>query len=256
MRRLLGILITTTVLYACATAPQRLPDNDLAPPPDYPTGPSIEQAARILGRYRFDVVPYRAVEVELPEPLQPYDRFAREVQARFGKASTDPGDPTERLLRVSVRLESAQSARNTYGRVHLEIQALLNGGEPAVATTRLIGPWRLSRISAADAAFASFAGIDDAVIEQVMGYLHGQWRSQVQQRGLEYRVSTPATGRELWWPVMRSVGTPVAATGSWYFFESPDQLARVLRRGLDETEYGVRIDPLLRNVEIFYSERN
>jgi hypothetical protein len=228
----------------------------VAPPQAYPTGPSDEQVARILQRYRFDDLPSGAVEAELMESLSPYERFAREVQRRFGEASTEPPDSTEQRVRVVVGLDSARSARNAHARVRLEVQALLHVDGPAVATTSLIGPWRRSRISAADAAYASFADINDAVIEQVVGYLHSQWRNQVQQRGLEYRVTTPSAGRDLWWPAMRSVGSPIMTTGRWYFFEPPDQLAETLRRALDGTGYAVTVDPLLRSVEILYSERD
>jgi len=182
--------------------------------------------------------------------------LAERLEAAGIPARALRGDPerARSLLIVTVRGDAAASEINAYGRVRLTLRYRTAPGRTVAEEVEVAGPFRLSRVSSADAAVNSLYAVDPTVYRRVLGALDRGWQRRVASEGLLYRVASLPDGaaRDDALRVLDHLGVRNGG-GQWAFFDTPPMIAGELQRILDGSGYGFSLDPLTGEIRIVYN---
>jgi hypothetical protein len=171
------------------------------------------------------------------------------------RAFRPDGGTTRSLLVVGVRGEAATSEINAYGRVRLVLRYRTTPGGTIEEAVELDGPFRLSRVSSADAAVNSLYAVGPELYGRMLAALDRGWQRRVASVGLLYRVVSLPDG-EARGDVLRVLEYLGVQNGSdqWLMYDTPPMIARELRRILVGSDYGFSLDPLTGEIRIVYND--
>jgi hypothetical protein len=157
-------------------------------------------------------------------------------------------------LSVEVDSERRSSRLNSYGRVRLSLRFLTGPGRGIEKDVELLGPYRLSRVTALDAVINSLLAIEPEVYRQVLRSLDETWQADLRTKGLSYFVAELPAGHRGADAVRVLELLSVNVDGyQRRGFDTPPMIARELHRYLADSPYGFSLDPLTGEIRIVYN---
>jgi hypothetical protein len=202
-----------------------------------------------------------SVTVELDDDVAFSERVLRIVRDQLQDAGLtihtvvdDPGFARS-YLHIHVEGERRNSRLNSYGRARLLVRYSTGPGRTIEETVELLGPFRLSRVSASDAVINSLLAIESQVFRTVLLSLDKAWQRDLVTDGLSYFVAEMPEGD----PsvdvqhVLDHLTVPVDGNRR-RGFDTPPMIARELQRYLVGSPYGFSLNPLTGEIRIVYND--
>jgi hypothetical protein len=220
---------------------------DLPPPRVVPPAPlraTAEQMERIREYYglratsslRLDV----SVDAFFGEPVAA-GRYILNGIRSGDVAPTESGETAREsrsVLQVEVSGDMIPSTEHFYGRAVVRMTYRTGPGKRLQSNTTVRGPYRLSQVSATDAALRSLRAIPDSVYRDVLTWLDERWITGVELNGLPYRID--GYSQE-------------GACDTGPIFETPPRVWYHLVQFLPDSRCRYTIDPLTGTIRIVYN---